>query len=111
VSKKVGKVAYLKGADEASATAETLLRQVYSARVETFEQRDAVISHVLKTHEFDLIHFTGHCRERDNASAGLEMADGSYLHLMEIGQLESERAFAKAQSFVMLNACSRSLSE
>ena len=105
MNKKIGKVAYLKGADEASTSAEQLLKQVYGGRMETFVQREAVISCVFKTHEFDLIHFTGHCREQDNANAGLEMADGSYLRLLEIGQLESERTFADAQPFVMLNAC------
>ena len=104
-SKKISKVAYLKGTDEASVSAEVQLKQVYGDRMETFGRRDEVISRVFKTNEFDLIHFTGHCRERDNANAGLEMEDGTYLRLMEIGQLESERAFAKAQPFVMLNAC------
>jgi CHAT domain-containing protein len=52
-----------------------------------------------------LIHFTGHCRQQDTTSGGLELADGSLLRLIEIGQLESERAFATAQPFVMLNAC------
>lgn len=104
-NKRIAKVAYLKGSDEASTTAEAQLKQVYGARMQTFGQRDEVISRVFKTNEFDLIHFTGHCRERENANAGLEMADGTYLRLMDIGQLESEKAFAKAQPFVMLNAC------
>jgi hypothetical protein len=105
INKQVRKVAYLKGADAASKAEETLLKQVYADRMETFERRDAVINRVLKTSEFDLLHFTGHCRQQDNATAGLEMADGSYLRVMEIGQLEPERAFGRAQPFVMLNAC------
>jgi CHAT domain-containing protein len=33
------------------------------------------------------------------------LADGKFLRLIEIGQLEEERAFTKVNPFVMLNAC------
>jgi hypothetical protein len=71
----------------------------------TLGGRSDVIERLFKTSDFDLIHFTGHCRVNDKGFGGLELADGSFLRLVDIGQLETERAFAKAQPFVMVNAC------
>jgi CHAT domain len=105
VSKRVRKVALLKGCAEAFKADEALLNKVYPNRTVTFTRRSEVIEKLFKTSDFDLIHFTGHCRQQDKTSGGLELADGSFLRLIEIGQLESERSFATAQPFVMLNAC------
>ena len=33
------------------------------------------------------------------------MEDGSFVRIIDIGQLVAERAFTKAQPFVLLNAC------
>jgi hypothetical protein len=104
IEKKIRKVAFLKGSAEAFKADEELLERLYPNRTVCFERRSDVIAHLFKTAEFDLIHFTGHCR-RDATSGGLELADGSLLRLIEIGQLEAERVFATAQPFVMLNAC------
>ena len=105
VSKRVRKVAFLKGCAEAFTADEALLNKIYPNRTVTFTRRSEVVEKLFKTSDFDLIHFTGHCRQQDKTSGGLELADGSFLRLIEIGQLESERSFAAAQPFVMLNAC------
>jgi CRP-like cAMP-binding protein len=105
ITKKIRKVAFLKGSAEAYRADEALLNQLYPNRTICFERRSDVVEKLFKTSEFDLIHFTGHCREQGASSGGLELADGSSLGLMEIGQLEVERVFANAQPFVMLNAC------
>jgi HEAT repeat protein len=105
VSKRVRRVAFLKGSDEAFKADEILLNRLYPERTVTFAGRTDIVNKLFKTSDFDLIHFTGHCRQQDKASGGLELADGTFLRLIEIGQLESERAFAAAQPFVMLNAC------
>ena len=106
VAKQIQKVAFLKGTDKAYAADELLLRELFKGRTETFDGRAAVIDKLFKTAEFDLIHFTGHCRKKDDATGALELADGTFLRLIEIGQLESERAFTKVNPFIMLNACS-----
>jgi CspA family cold shock protein len=105
ISKRVRRVAFLKGSDEAFKADEILLNRLYPNRTVTFARRQDIINNLFKTSDFDLIHFTGHCRQRDKASGGLELADGKFLRLIEIGRLESERTFAAAQPFVMLNAC------
>jgi CHAT domain-containing protein len=81
------------------------LNRIYPNRTVCFERRSDVVDKLFKTADFDLIHFTGHCRQQDATSGGLELADGSLLRLIEIGQLGAERTFAAAQPFVMLNAC------
>jgi hypothetical protein len=106
ITKQVRQVAFLKGSDKASKDDEELLKQLYPARTTTLSGRLEVIEKLLKTSDFDIIHFTGHCRQTDKAIAGLELADGSFLRLIEIGQLEAERSFTAAQPFVLLNACS-----
>ena len=105
VAKKVQKVAFLKGTDKAFAADEALLNSVFKGRTETFETRSDVVEKVFMTADFDLIHFTGHCRRKGDAMGGLELADGNYLRLIEIGQLEAERKFTTVNPFVMLNAC------
>jgi len=105
VAKKVRKVAFIKGNAEAFKADQALLNRLYPNRTVTFARRSDIVDKVFKTSDFDVIHFTGHCREQDRAGGGLELADGSFLRLIEIGQLESERTFAAAQPFVMLNAC------
>jgi hypothetical protein len=105
VAKQIRKVAFLRGSAEAFKPDEALLNHIYPNRAVTFTRRSDVVEKLFKTSDFDLIHFTGHCRQQDKTSGGLELADGSFLRLIEIGQLESERAFATAQPFVMLNAC------
>jgi mannose-1-phosphate guanylyltransferase / mannose-6-phosphate isomerase len=104
LEKPVGRAAFLKGSDNACAADEALLKDLFEA--ETFERSSDVVEKVFKTAHFDLIHFTGHCRRReDGATGGLELADGTFLRLIEIGRLESERAFTTASPFVMLNTC------
>lgn len=106
VSKRVGRVAFLKGSDGAFEADEILLNRLFPDRMATFEGCADIVKNLFKTSEFDLIHFTGHCRfQEGGTSGGLELADGTFLRLIEIGQLETERAFAAAQPFVMLNAC------
>jgi CHAT domain-containing protein len=105
IAKRVRKVAFLKGNAEAFKSDEALLNRLYPGRTVTFSRRSEVVEKLFKSSDFDLIHFTGHCRQREQTSGGLELADGTFLRLIEIGQLESERAFAIAQPFVMLNAC------
>jgi hypothetical protein len=105
VKKRIGKVAFLQGSDKAYQADEILLKERFKGRTETFVTKADVINKLFKTSEFDLIHFTGHCRKKDDATGGLELADGKFLRLIEIGQLESERAFTKTNPFVMLNAC------
>jgi hypothetical protein len=106
IEKRIRKVAFLKGSAAAFKADEELLERLYPNRIVCFERRSDVVDHLFKTAEFDLIHFTGHCqRDPRGFSGGLELADGSMLRLIEIGQLEAERAFATAQPFVMLNAC------
>jgi hypothetical protein len=104
VTKRIGRVAYLKGNDQASIDDEATLKKLYSTT--TLAKRSEVIERLFKTSDFDLIHFTGHCRQTAGEIGGLELADGSFVRLIEIGQLESERTFASAQPFVVLNACS-----
>jgi hypothetical protein len=70
VTKKIGKVAFLKGIDKAYQADEVLLNERFKGRTETFETKNAVINKVFKTSDFDLIHFTGHCRKRDDAMGG-----------------------------------------
>lgn len=105
INKRVRQVAFLKGTAEAFKADEALLNRLYPGRTITFSRRSDIVEKLFKSSDFDLIHFTGHCRQREQTSGGLELADGSFLRLIEIGQLESERAFATAQPFVMLNAC------
>jgi CHAT domain-containing protein len=83
-----------------------LMRSCLKGCIPVAQLHSRVVQTSSRNSDFDLIHFTGHCRQQDTVSAGLEMADGTFLRVMEIGQLESERAFAAAQPFVMLNACS-----
>ena len=106
ISKRSRKVAFLKGSAKASTSDEAILNRLYPRRTQTFASRTDVIERVLKTSDFDLIYFTGHCQEVGGSGGGLELADGNFLRLIEIGQLESERCFAVAQPFIMLNACS-----
>jgi hypothetical protein len=101
--KHVRKVAFLKGSDDAFKADEALLNRLYPDRTFTFERRSEIIDKVFKTSDYDLIHFTGHCRQENMGI--LDLADGSFLRLIEIGQLKSESAFTDAQPFVMLNAC------
>jgi len=103
-AKRIRKVAFLRGRDAYEAD-ENLLNRLYPGRMETFTRKADVIEQLFKTVDFDLIHFTGHCRVNDQGMGGLGLADESFLRLIDIGQLESERAFTKAQPFVMVNAC------
>lgn len=105
VTKKVRRAAFLKGADEAFAADEELLRLLLGDRAETLGARTEVVEKLFKTANFDLIHFTGHCRQNDDEMGGLELADGSFLRLSDVGQLEVERKFTEAHPFVLLNAC------
>jgi hypothetical protein len=105
VSKQIRRVAFLKGNDKASDGDEVLLNRLYPGFTTTLTKRSEVIEQLFKTSHFDLIHFTGHCRQMEKTLGGLEMADGTSVRLLEIGQLEAERAFAAAQPFVVLNAC------
>jgi hypothetical protein len=102
--KRIGKAAFLRGRDAYEAD-ENLLNELYPGRTVTFASHADVKDKLFKTQEYDLIHFTGHCRVDEEGLGGLELADGKFLRLIEIGQLETERAFAKAQPFVMINAC------
>jgi hypothetical protein len=103
--KIVRKVAVLKGSTDASRIDEAHLGKLFPNQTVTFCRRSDIIDLVFKTHDFDLIHFTGHCRVDEAGRGGLELADGSFLTLLEVGQLEEERRFAEAEPFVMLNAC------
>ncbi|WP_316226745.1 CHAT domain-containing protein [Bradyrhizobium sp. SZCCHNS3052] len=105
ILKKIARAALIKGTDDAFAADERFISGALGNRAETFESRQEVIEKIFKTKNFDLIHFTGHCRQNDEAIGGLEMADGSYLRLSDVGQLEIERRFAGANPLVFLNAC------
>jgi hypothetical protein len=100
VSKRVRRVAFLKGSDDAFKADEILLNRLYPDRTVTFARRSDIVNKLFKTSEFDLIHFTGHCRQQDKTSGGLELADGSSLRLIEIGQLESERSYNVSHSTI-----------
>jgi hypothetical protein len=105
-TKKVLKnAAFIKGSEDVYKADEAFLQRLFGKQTETFGTRAAVIESVFKTDTFDLIHFTGHCRENEGTESGLELADGSFLRLADVGELESERKFAKANPFVLLNAC------
>jgi len=106
VYKKVGKVAFLHGNAAACEVDKVLLESIFPKRTTVFARHSDVIEKVFRSSEYDLIHFTGHCQQQDNHSGGLELADGTFLRVIEIGQLEEERAFAAAHPFVLLNACS-----
>lgn len=106
VLKKFNKAAFLKGTDNAFAADEKLLQGLFGDRTETFGARAEVVEKIFKTANFDLIHFTGHCRQKDETQGGLELADGSFLRLGDVGQLEAERKFSTVYPFVLLNACS-----
>lgn len=106
VTKRVGKVAFLTGGVEASDIDREFLEKHYPGRMIVFDKHADVVEKLFKTADFDLIHFTGHCRQKDQSLAGLELADGTFLRAIDIGQLERERIFAAAQPFVFLNACS-----
>src|SRR5262249_10212975 len=105
VEKRIGKVALLKGTTAAFAADEAMLKRTFGERVVTLDGRRKVRAKLFKTKDFDLIHFAGHCKVDAQGQGGLELADGSFLSLTEIGKLESERHFAAARPFVMLNAC------
>ncbi|QPF86585.1 CHAT domain-containing protein [Bradyrhizobium genosp. L] len=105
VAKKLARVAFLKGTDAAFAADERLLQGLFGQQAETFGARGEVVEKIFKTANFDLIHFTGHCRQKDDTQGGLELADGSFLRLGDVGQLEAERKFAASYPFVLLNAC------
>jgi hypothetical protein len=68
VEKRVRKVAFLRGAAEAFRADEALLDRLFPGRTATFDRRSEIIEQVFKTSEFDVIHFTGHCRHQEKAS-------------------------------------------
>jgi hypothetical protein len=105
VSKRVGRIAFLRGDDAAAASDEAMLGRLYPDRTTPFSTLDDVVNNLFKVHDFDLIHFTGHCKVTDQGSGGLEMADGSFVRLRDIGQLIAQRDFTHARPFVLLNAC------
>ena len=105
VSKHIGRVAFLRGDDPAAPADEAMLQRLYPDRITAFATRGAVRENLFKTRDFDLIQFTGHCTVNAQGLGGLQMADGSFIRLVDIGQLLSERQFAEAQPFVLLNAC------
>ena len=105
VSKRVGRVAFLRGGDAAAAPDEAMLNRLYPNRTTTLATSDAVRNSLFKTSDFDMIQFTGHCKVTDKGLGGLEMADGNFVRIVDIGQLMAERKFTTAQPFVLLNAC------
>jgi hypothetical protein len=104
IAKRVRAVAMLQGDDDAVVGDEALLNRRYPGRISTFKAKEE-IPKLFKSLDFDLIHFTGHCKRLENGEGVLELADGKFVRLAEIGQLESERAFTVAEPFVMINAC------
>jgi hypothetical protein len=105
ISKRIGEVAFLRGNNAAAAPDEALLQRLYPNRTQTFSTLAQVREGVFKARRFDLIQFTGHCKVNDKGLGGLELADGSCIRMIDIGQLMSERAFTQTQPFVLLNAC------
>lgn len=105
VEKSILKVAILMGKTNASGTDRLMLEETFPGMATIIECHAEVIDLVFKSKNFDIIHFTGHCSIDEAGRGGLQLADGSFLGLREIGQLEEERRFSEAQPFVMLNAC------
>jgi hypothetical protein len=102
VAKKIGKVAFLEGDARASAIDGTLLQRRFPGRAVTFASTTEVIDKVFKSKDFDIIHFTGHCEKPDEKKpiekpGGLAMKDGTYLRVVEVGQLKEERTFTAAR--------------
>jgi CHAT domain len=105
ISKQVGRVAFLRGGDDAAGPDEVMLKRLYPDRTTTFETANAVRERLFTVTDFDLIQFTGHCKVTEKGMGGLEMMDRRFLRIIDIGRLTAERAFTKAQPFVLLNAC------
>src|SRR5271165_2076374 len=78
-TKRIRRVAFLKGNAEAFRADEALLYRLYPGRTVTFSRRSDIVEKLFKSSDFDLIHFTGHCRQREQTSGGLELADGTFL--------------------------------
>jgi hypothetical protein len=104
-SKPVRSAAALLGKTPSAEQGIEKIRTIFGERLQIIANRKDVIEKVLKTSDFDLIHFIGHCQVNDTGEGGLQLADDKFLRLIEIGQLEEERQFGKAQPLVMLNAC------
>jgi len=104
-SKRVRRIAYLRGDAPASVPDEAMLNRLYPDRTTTLSTFDSVRDALFKTSDFDLIQFTGHCVVTDAGLGGLKLADGKFVRIVDIGQLLSERKFTDAQPFVLLNAC------
>jgi len=104
-SKTIRKVAVLVGKANASNVDRVMLGEIFPGMATPIQRHADVINLVFKTKEFDVIHFTGHCSVNEEGQGGLQLADGSFLGMRDIGQLEEERQFSEAQPFVVLNAC------
>lgn len=108
ISKEVRQAAFLKGKTASASVDEALLQRIFHNRTKTFGTEMEVRERVFKTRDFDLIHFTGHCKTlpaNTGKGAVFEFFDGSHLELKNIGQLQAECAFREAAPLVVLNAC------
>ena len=105
IAKRVRRVAFLRGADEASGHDEQTLKSAYPKGITTLTNAVDVRGQFFTSSDFDLVQFTGHCKINEDGLGGLQMADGSFVRMIDIGQLIEEQAFTKAQPFVLLNAC------
>jgi hypothetical protein len=105
VNKQIRRVAFLRGLDKASGPDEEMLNAIYPQKITALEGSSDVRKQLFASSDFDLIQFTGHCEITEAGLGGLQMADGSFVRIIDIGQLIAERAFTQAQPFVLLNAC------
>ena len=105
VEKRIRRVAFLRGLDKAATIDERTLTANYPNRTTTLTSLAAVRNQLFMSSDFDLIQFTGHCEITEAGVGGLQMADGSFVRMIDVGQLKTEREFARAQPFVLLNAC------
>jgi hypothetical protein len=105
VQKRIRRVAFLRGLDAAVPADEQMLNRAYPQKITTLVSSGDVRNQLFTSSDFDLIQFTGHCEVTEAGLGGLQMADGSFIRLIDIGQLIAERVFTKAQPFVLLNAC------
>jgi CHAT domain len=105
VEKRIHRVAFLRGLDKASEPDEQMLNNVYPEKITPLAGSADVRRQLFASSDFDLIQFTGHCEVSEAGLGGLQMADGSFVRIIDIGQLIAERAFTKAQPFILLNAC------
>ncbi len=108
-TKAVRNAAFLRGFEQDPAPGELAVLRSICASDEFSDDRETRRA-VFQSQRFDLVHFFGHCNKGADGGVFMQLQNGR-IRIADVGKLQADKAFAKAEPVVFLNACGTSALE